>query len=226
MVIFQNPDDRLLFKRLDFLMDTQKTYLVNGSGVNLDHYYFSAPKQADQVSFLLIGRLIRSKGISEYAKAAEIIKKRHDNVSFRLLGSLTGSSDLVSKEDLGRWVSEGTVEYCGRADDVRPFIEMASVIVLPSFYGEGTPRSVLEAMSMGRPVITTDAPGCRETVEEGVNGFLVPVRDSKALAEAMERFIEKPELIKKMGRESRRIAEEKYDVRKVNQVILEAMGLG
>jgi glycosyltransferase involved in cell wall biosynthesis len=226
MVIFQNPDDRLLFKRLDFLMDTQKTYLVNGSGVNLDHYYFSAPKQADQVSFLFIGRLIRSKGIAEYARAAEIIKKRHDNVSFRLLGSLTGSSDLISKEDLARWISEGTIEYCGRVDDVRPFIVTASVVVLPSFYGEGTPRSILEAMSMGRPVITTDAPGCRETVVDGINGYLIPVKDSTALATAMEKFILNPELVGKMGIESRKIAEAKYDVRKVNRVILEAMDLG
>ncbi len=97
--------------------------------------------------------------------------------------------------------------------------------MLPSCYGEGTPRSILEVMSMGRPIITTDTPGCRETVEDGVNGFLVPVRNSEALAEAMERFILDPDLTRKMGKESRRIAEEKYDVHKVNKVIIEAMGL-
>ena len=107
---------------------------------------------------------------------------------------------------------------------VRPIIEDAGVYVLPS-YREGTPRTVLEAMAMARPIITTDAPGCRETVREGVNGFLVPVKDSKALAEAMKRFIKTPELMQEMGRQSRKIAEEKYDVHKVNRVIVEAMGL-
>ena len=125
---------------------------------------------------------------------------------------------------MGGWVEEGVVEYLGETDDVRPYLADAGVYVLPS-YREGTPRSVLEAMSMGRPVITTDAPGCRETVEDGVNGFLVPVRDAEALAGAMEKFIQNPELIGQMGAQSRKIAEEKYDVHKVNKVILSAMGL-
>ena len=112
----------------------------------------------------------------------------------------------------------------GETDDVRPYLADAGVYVLPS-YREGTPRSVLETMSMGRPVITTDAPGCRETVEDGVNGFLVPVRDAEALAGAMEKFIKNPELIAQMGAQSRKIAEDKYDVHKVNRVILSAMGL-
>jgi glycosyltransferase involved in cell wall biosynthesis len=122
------------------------------------------------------------------------------------------------------WSKEGILEYLGETDDVRPYLADAGVYVLPS-YREGTPRSVLETMSMGRPVITTDAPGCRETVEDGVNGFLVPVRDAEALAEAVEKFIQNPELIGQMGEQSRKIAEEKYDVHKVNKVILSAMGL-
>jgi len=107
---------------------------------------------------------------------------------------------------------------------VRPFLRNASVYVLPS-YREGTPRSVLEAMAMGRPIVTTDAPGCRETVVDGENGFLVPVKDAKALAAAMERFITDPQLIDRMGKRSREIAEEKYDVENVNAVIMKAMGL-
>jgi len=110
-------------------------------------------------------------------------------------------------------------------EDVHPVIAESSVYVLPSFYREGTPRTVLEAMAMGRPIITTDAPGCRETVKNGVNGFLVPVKDSKALIDAMEKFIKEPELIQEMGAKSREIAENKYDVHKVNKVINETIEL-
>ena len=125
---------------------------------------------------------------------------------------------------MAKWQAEGLIEYMGATEDVRPYLEKASVYVLPS-YREGTPRSVLEAMAMGRPVITTDAPGCRETVIDGVNGFLVPVRDKVALAEAMEKFIIDKELMAEMGRKGREIAESRYDVHKVNLSILRPMEL-
>jgi glycosyltransferase involved in cell wall biosynthesis len=130
----------------------------------------------------------------------------------------------LDPEQLNAWQQEGVVEYRGWVSDVRPLLAQASVFVLPS-YREGTPRTVLEAMATGRPVITTDVPGCRETVRDGENGFLVPARNAEAIAHSMERFILQPELISKMGRRSRQIAEEKYDVRKVNEVILRIMGL-
>lgn len=135
-----------------------------------------------------------------------------------------GNPAAISAQELREWETEGIVRYLGRLDDVRPALAAASVYVLPS-YREGTPRTVLEAMAMGRPIVTTDAPGCRETVQPGVNGYLVPVRDADALARAMARLVEAPELLAAMGRESRRIAEEKYDVHKVNRVILQAMRL-
>jgi len=122
------------------------------------------------------------------------VKEKHKQVRFKLLGRLLNSPDSIRQEELDNWQESEMVEYLGGTEDVRPYIRECSVYVLPS-YREGTPRSILEAMSMGRPVITTDAPGCRETVEEGVNGFLVPVKDSQALAEAMEKFIEQPERI-------------------------------
>ena len=130
----------------------------------------------------------------------------------------------ISENELNSWINEGIIECLGKLNDVRPAIASCSVYVLPS-YREGTPRTVLEAMAMGRPVITTDAPGCRETVHEGHNGFLIPVRSVKALVKAMEAFINKPELIPKLGQESRKIAVAKFDVKKVNKVILETMGL-
>ena len=132
--------------------------------------------------------------------------------------------DAISKEELDSWIEKGSIEYLGYLDDVRPAIEESTVYVLPS-YREGTPRTVLEAMAMGRPIITTEAPGCRETVIDGENGFLVPVRSVDALVEAMQRFIDNPELAIEMGRRSREIAEEKYDVRKVNAVMLREMGI-
>jgi len=125
---------------------------------------------------------------------------------------------------LKRAEKEGIINYHGRKDDVRPFIEDSSVYVLPS-YREGTPRSVLEAMSMGRPIITTDVPGCRETVDEGVNGFLVSEKNYEQLVDRMLYFINNKDKIREMGDNSRRIAEEKYDVYEVNEVIINKMGL-
>ena len=224
LIFFQNPDDLALFRKLKLVGPEKPFRLVNGSGVNLDHYYYSPPARVEELTFLLIARLINSKGIREYAEAARIIKIKYPETRFVLVGRILEAPDSIDHSDLIRWQEEGLLEYAGGHDDVRPYLEACSVYVLPS-YREGTPRSVLEAMAMGRPIITTDAPGCRETVQAGKNGFLVPVQDSKALAGAMEKFIEDPDLLKKMGAESRRIAEEKFDVHKVNLEILEAMGL-
>lgn len=218
-VFFQNRDDRALFLEIGLVNKGQKLILVNGSGVNLDYYYYSEVQCSEEVVFLLIARMIYSKGVRHYAEAAELLREKYQNVRFLLLGQLAQGPDRISKEELVGFQAKETIEYLGRQEDVRPFIERCHVYVLPSFYREGVPRSVLEAMSMGRPIITTDAPGCRETVVDGVNGFLVPVRDSKALAEAMERLILDKILVAKMGRESRRLAEEKFDVRIVNEQI-------
>ncbi len=223
-VFFQNPDDERLIKGLGIVRDRTKTVLINGSGVDVEKYYFAPPRK-QPVSFLLIARLIWDKGIGEFVKAARMIKSKHSDVTFSLLGSYDSNPTAIKPDDVSTWVKEGVIEYLGRTDDVRPYIADTSVYVLPS-YREGTPRSVLEAMSMGRPIITTDAPGCRETVENGVNGFLVPVKDAHVLAKAMDEFIQNPDLIKQMGIESRKIAEKKYDVHKVNDAILGAMGLG
>ncbi len=222
-VIFQNPDDLNVFIEMG-IVKQHKTLLVNGSGVNLE-YFEKTPFPAGSLNFLLISRLIKEKGILEYIEAARLIKEKYPQVRFAMVGwSFEGNPSAISLQEVELWREEGFVDIFDETDDVRPFIAEASVYVLPS-YREGTPRTVLEAMAMGRPIITTDVPGCRETVIEGVNGFLVPVRNSEALAEAMERFILEPALIGRMGAESRQIAEEKYDVDKVNEVINRAMGL-
>jgi len=223
-VFFQNPDDRALFERLELVRGPEQAVMINGSGVDLDAFCPAPLPPPGNPSFLLMARLLRDKGICEYVAAARTLRAKYPEAVFRLAGWIDDNPAAVSERELRAWVAEGAVEYLGRLDDVRLALAGASVYVLPS-YREGTPRTVLEAMAMGRPVVTTDAPGCRETVRHGVNGYLAPVRDAGALARAMERFLVEPELIEAMGRKSRQIAAEKYDVRKVNAVILETMGL-
>lgn len=223
LIFFQNPDDRADFERMGLLPIGVPVVIVNGSGVDVQAYSL-APFPAKPLRFLLIARLLGDKGIREYVSAAHEVRKLHPEIKFHLVGGLDPNPDGISEGEVQLWHDEGSIVWHGALADVRPAIADAHVYVLPS-YREGTPRTVLEAMAMGRPVITTDAPGCRETVIDGDNGFLVPVKSIEALAEAMIKFINNPELISKMGQLSRQIAAEKYDVHKVNAVMLKAMGI-
>jgi glycosyltransferase involved in cell wall biosynthesis len=221
-VFFQNPDDQALFRQLDLLPADIPSCVVNGSGVDVADY--SVTLLRDKPSFLLIARLLGDKGVREYAKAARKVKLQHPQVSFKLVGWIDDNPDAIGQHELDEWVNSGTLEFLGKLTDVRPAIAGSNVYVLPS-YREGTPRTVLEAMAMGRPVITTDAPGCRETVVDGDNGFLVSVQSVDELVSAIIRFIEEPELTARMGQRSRQIAEETYDVHKVNEFMLSEMGI-
>lgn len=222
-VFFQNPDDEALFRDLRLLPARSPSVVVNGSGVDVSKYSVIALPQSG-IHFLLIARLLGDKGVREYAMAAARIKTNYPSVQISLVGWIDQTPDAIAQHELDSWIKSGALEYLGRMEDVRPAIAACSVYVLPS-YREGTPRTVLEAMAMGRPIITTDAPGCRETVIDGENGFLVPVKSVDALVEAMERFINEPDLAARMGKRSREIAEEKYDVHKVNAVMIREMGL-
>jgi glycosyltransferase involved in cell wall biosynthesis len=221
-IMFQNPDDRALFEVMKLVPAQPGSVIINGSGIDLSHFAL-APLPMGQPSFLMIARFLGDKGVREYCQAAIATKRRHPAIHFRLVGWIDPSPNAIGEEELAGWIAEG-VEYLGRQDDIRPAMRGTSVYVLPS-YREGTPRSVLEALAMGRPVITTDAPGCRETVVDGHNGYLVPARDAEAIERAMLRFIENPTLVPTMGQASRRIAEEKYDVHKVNLQIMEHLGI-
>jgi len=223
VVFFQNPDDERLFRSMGLVGDGQRVVRINGSGVDLERFS-PASMPAGPITFLMIGRLIRDKGVGEYVEAARRVRSAHPEVRIQLLGPLDSNPSAISLREVAAWRDEGAVEYLGTTSDVRPFLASAHVFVLPS-YGEGMPRSTLEAMAMGRAVLTTDVPGCRETVQGERNGLLVPARDAGALAEGMLRLLAEPERLEPMGQQSRTIAEERFDVHSVNQSILAAMGL-
>ncbi|MDF2691186.1 MAG: glycosyltransferase [Gammaproteobacteria bacterium] len=219
VVFFQNPDDAKQFID-NKLIAADKVTILNGSGVELNEYPLKPYPQ--KCSFILLARLLHEKGIADYAAAAKIIKSRYPDVKFLLAGPHYPSPSSIKQSELDEWLASAAIEYLGDLKDVRPALEQASVFVLPSYYREGTPRAILEAMAMGRAIITTTMPGCRETVELGKNGYLVPIKNPQALASAMQHFIEQPDLVFSMGQASRKLAEEKYDVCKVNQAIIKA----
>lgn len=227
-VFFQNPDDLKLFQDMHLLDVSKPTVVVNGSGVNVQDFdVMPLPKNEQgqvKVSFLLIARLLGDKGVREYAESARIIKEKHPESEFHLVGWIDDNPSAISQSELDTWIADGRLKYWGKLSDVRPAIAECSVYVLPS-YREGTPRTVLEAMAMGRAVITTDAPGCRETVTNGVNGYLVAVKSVNDLVQSMQYFIEDPKLTEYMGKRSREIALNKYDVHQVNKHMMAEMDI-
>lgn len=215
-VIFLNPDDRAELVSAGVVPES-KTYLLGGIGVDLDMWPMSPPV-FEPVTFLMVARLLREKGVEEYAEAARLVKLRYPRARFILLGGIDDNPGSITATEVRAWVDDGRLEWHGHVS-VQPWLRQTSVYVLPS-YREGVPVSTQEALAMGRPVITTDVPGCRETVVEGLNGYLVPPRDPRALADKMCIFIQQPALIERMGRESRRLAEERFDVHKVNRRLM------
>ncbi len=221
LVFVQNQDDALELTRKR-LVTPDKLLVVNGSGVELDKWpLLEQPKMP--TTFALAARLLEEKGVREYIEAARRIKLRYPFTRFLLLGDTDTNPTSISCKEILEWVREGVVEWPGHVD-MREWMAKFHVFVLPS-YREGVPRSSQEAAASGRAIITTDAPGCRETVVHGQNGLLVPVRDAAALAGAMQELIEDPELVARMGKASRVLAEERFDVRAINHTMLNAAGL-
>jgi len=223
-VIFQNPDDKKYFIECGIIDENYNSHIVNGSGVDLSHYKAEQPS-VYPLRFLLVARMVKEKGVEIFVEVARKVKMEHPEVCFDLLGWVDENPNSLNLEQIEAWQKEGIIKYHGAASDVRPFYEQSSVFVLPTYYKEGTPRTILEAMAMKRPIITTNTPGCKETVEQGVNGFLIPPRNENSLYEKVIYFIENPDDVVKMGEESYRIAKEKYDVNKVNEDILNFMSL-
>lgn len=216
---FQNRDDLGVFAS-HRIVDTQKVVMLHGSGVNIDKFKPTPLPQTP--TFLCISRLIRDKGVWEYLEAARIIKKQQPSVRCMLVGPFDTNPSAITSSELQGYIDDGSIEYFGEQKNVAPYLAACTAYVLPSYH-EGTPKTVLEAMASGRAVITTDAPGCRETVTDGKNGFLVPVQNVDEIVQAMKKLIENPLLAKEMGDYGRQIAIEKYDVNLVNQTILSTM---
>lgn len=221
-IIFHNDDDRKELLKRNIIGPNSKTFVVNGSGVDLNFYTYTKP-EVNPVRFLLISRLIKAKGVEEFYEAASILHAKYPQVKFSVVGTFDGKQIDSIDPDLHKQITTSDwIDYTGWVDDVRPFIEKSSVVVLPS-YREGTPRSILEGMSMGRAIITTDTAGCRQTVNNDLalkNGYLIKVKSVTDIVAAMEAYINNPDDIIQHGINGRAYAEEKYDVVKVNKNML------
>ncbi len=222
-VFFQNKDDRDFFLQQGIIAPSRKDKcrLCRGCGVNVRHFALHT-SYPERLTFLLMGRLLEAKGIHDFVTAARILRGSYPEVRFQLLGPPETGQGSIAMEQIQAWHEEGSIEYLGQAEDVRPYIANASVLVLPS-WREGTPTAILEGMSMGRAAVVSHAPGCREAVKEGENGFLVPPKDPLALVAALERFILAPQLIPHMGAKGRKRAEVLFDAELVAHALLQEM---
>ena len=220
-VFFQNATDLETFLAANVVREDQ-VVRVPGSGVDTGHY-LPPDTPAQEATFILISRMLWDKGIRLYVEAADNLRHKYPQAKFLLLGAPDDNPAAVPLETLLDWDNQGIVHYCGFTEDVREQLGSALVFVLPSFYREGIPRTNLEALSMGKAIITTDMPGCRETVKHGVNGFLIPPRDQKALQDAMEIFLRDPSLAREMGKASRELAIERFEMSKVSRLYIETL---
>ena len=210
-VFFQNKDDEKLFVD-DKLVKPEKTEVIPGSGINIGKFAKTPMQFQSGYTFLLISRIIQDKGIREFIEAIKILKSESINAHFQILGPKEpGHKRGIPLAEIDSWITDGLIEYLGTSDDVRPFISHAQCIVLPS-YREGTPRTLLEAASMGRPLIATDVPGCREVVKHGHNGLLCEVRNAQDLADKMRQMLALDESAARvMADNSRKMAEGNFD---------------
>lgn len=225
-VFFQNADDQKLFTTTG-LVRSEITDLLPGSGIDLTRYLPVPPSAmvARSVRFLLVARMLKDKGIREFAEAARIVRLRFPETEFQLLGAVdAANSNSIPAEEIKAWEAQGLVRYLGKTDDVRPYLAAADCVVLPS-YREGVPRSLLEAAAMARPIIATDAVGCRDVVDDGINGLLCQVGNADDLAEKMMRMIDfSPRQRVEMGAAGRRKVEAEFDERIVIQKYLAVLG--
>ncbi|MBI3993218.1 MAG: glycosyltransferase family 4 protein [Candidatus Lambdaproteobacteria bacterium] len=208
-VIFQNPDDLALFTA-DGMVAPKQTALVLGSGVDLQEFR-PQPEPPPPVCVILPSRLLWDKGVGEFVQAARMLRERGVAARMVLVGRPDpGNPSSVDEAQLSRWAQEGAVEWWGFRGDMPQVLAQSHIVCLPSYYREGIPRVLIEAAACGRPVVSTDAPGCREIARAGENGLLVPVRDAPALADALQRLIGDPALRRRMGARGREIVEREF----------------
>ncbi len=221
-IIFQNKDDLNECVSRKYLLK-EKCEVVDGSGVNLERFRKTELPKGN--TFLMVSRMLKTKGVQEYLEAARIVKMKYPETKFLYVGSTENMSSYVKKEEVDKYINAGIIEYCEQTEDVPSMIMKSTVFVLPSYYREGIPRTLLEALAMARPIITTDSIGCRETVKDGKNGFLIPVRNVNALEEKMIYMIEHREELEKMAEESYEYCKERFDVNIINKKMLEIMNI-
>lgn len=219
-IIFQNEDDLTLFRRLQLVGHEARVRRVYGSGVDLSKY--SKAPLPNRPTFLMLARLVAEKGVREYIRAAAIVRKQHPDAIFRLAGALDENPNSLTKSELDCHIKAGDIEYLGHLGDVREALAACRFYVLPSFYREGVPRSVTEAMATGRPILTTNSPGCRDTVEDGVNGFLIEPRSVDSLVQGCLKLLSLSDKeVQAMGENSHRFANEKFSAEAVNSDLLD-----
>ena len=220
-VFFQNKDDREFFIE-NGLIKSEISFVVNGTGVDLQR--FSPQPYPEQITFFMAARLIKEKGVLHYVEAAKALKQQYPAVRFVLAGNIDKNPSAITEDQLKE--CSNFVEYQGYCENMAQSMNACSVFVYPSYYREGVPRALLEALACGRPVITTDCIGCREAVIDQKNGFKIVSRDTEALKKAMEQFILNPMLMQKMGHESRTLAENRFDIHKVNEAMYTVVNVG
>lgn len=217
-VCFQNEDDKNLFVQKRLVKNDGKCFVTGGSGVNLDLY--RATPLPKENRFLFLSRITPSKGITEYIKAAQIVKEKHPDAIFDIVGPLDASVEASCGALLQSALDARIVNYHGATNDVPFWMSTCRFFVYPSYYPEGVPRCAIQAIASGRPIITCDTPGCKETVDDGVNGFMIPSKDENALSEKMIWMIEHPEAVAEMAVASRKLAEQKFNVEEINRQLI------
>jgi glycosyltransferase involved in cell wall biosynthesis len=219
-IIFQNSDDVELFRKRKVIDKNQQIEIVNGSGVNLERYPYRVNKnKTTRVVFLIVARLIEEKGIHLFIESAEILKKDFPNAEFHVIGSPGESPSAIKLGKLEELHKRKVIVYHGQKRNVPDFLFNSDVFVLPTYYREGIPRSILEALSVGMPIITTNTPGCKETISKGLNGVLIEPKKLDSLIDAMRYFLENPGKIEELGVNSRKLAEDKFNVDIINRRI-------
>ncbi len=218
-VCFQNNDDFIAFKKHKLIDNSCNAFVTNGSGVNTSEFSFSPMPKENR--FLFLSRITPSKGINEFLCAARKVKEKYPDCQFDVVGHIDNVVEGSCTDLIQEAIEENLINYFGYRSDVANLVESCRFFCLPSYYREGVPRAILEALSCGRPIITTNWQGCKETIIDGENGFLVPPKDCEELAEKMIYLIEHPQEAEEMGKRSRALAEEKFDVNKINNILLD-----
>ena len=216
-MIFQNQEDKNLFLQHRVITEDQIEF-IKGSGVDLNEFKYVPEPESKTLKVVFTARMVKEKGVIELIEAAERLRKEYEGrVEFWLCGRLAVNADAISKEELESRCSEGYIKWLGFQKDIKTILEQCHIMAFPSYYREGVPKSLIDVCAVGRPIVTTNSIGCKDVVDDGVNGFLVPIKDSEALADKLRILIEDKDLRIKMGKASREKAEQEFAIEKVVQ---------